>query len=109
MNKRLLGLAAVLLVAYFLVSQGVAASSHGVEPMVGACFLLPDAQEMSGCSSIQAQGSCNSSCVSSHVGNPATPELPLLSSSPSPDNYSSHAGRVLSGPEPFPPKFSAVS
>ena len=109
MTKRLLGLVAMLLAAYFLVSQGFAATSHGMEPMDEVCVLLPDVQEISNCSGLQAQGSCASMCISSLVGKPAIPDLPLLSSSLCPKDYSPHLGRVLSGPEPFPPKFPAVS
>ena len=109
MTKRLLGLTAMLLAAYFLVSQVGAATSHGVEPMGEACVLLPDAQEMPDCSRLLAQGSCSSTCISSHVGKSAILDLPILSSSLFPWDHSSHSGRVLSGSDPFPPKYSAIS
>ncbi len=109
MTKRLLGLTAMLLAAYFLVSQVGAATSHGVEPMVEACVLLPDVQEMPDCSRLLAKGSCSSTCIFSHVGKSAILDLPILSSSLCPWDQSSHSGRVLSGPDPFPPKYSAIS
>ena len=109
MKKRFLGLAAMLLVASFLVSQGMAATSFEVGPMAEACVLLPDTEAMPDCDMLQAQGSCSSTCISSHVARSVIPDLPLLSSSPFPRGYSSHSGRVLSGPDPFPPKYSATS
>lgn len=109
MTKRFMGLAAILLVVFLPVTQGVAAASFGVEPMVEACVMLPDTQAMPDCAGLNAQGSCSSPCSYSHVGKSAIPDLSLLPSSPCPKGYSSHFGRVLSGPDPFPPKYSAVS
>jgi len=109
MIKRLMGLAVILLVALLPVAQGVAATSFGIEPMVEACVMLPDTQAMQDCAGLNAQGSCSSTCSYSHVGKSAIPDLVLLLPSSCPKDYSSHFGRVLSGPDPFPPKYSAVS
>ena len=109
MTKRLLGLSAILIAATFLFSQAGATAPGALEPAVGACFMMPDIPETSDCSGIQGQTSCSTTCIPSHVGESVIPEWPLPSSSPGPDTYSFHAGRLLSGPEPFPPKLSAVS
>ncbi|KKN54648.1 hypothetical protein LCGC14_0590210 [marine sediment metagenome] len=108
MKKRFLGLAAMLLVASFLFSQGTAATSFEVEPMAETCVLLLDGPAMSDCAMLQVQGSCSGTCLSSYVTRSVIPDLPLLSLSPYPKAYSSHSGRVLSGPDPFPPKYSST-
>ena len=104
MTKRLMGLAVIVLLALLLAAQGVAATSFEVEPMVEACVMLPDTQAMHDCAGLDAPGSCSSPCSTSHVGKSAITDSVLRLSSPCPKGYSSHSGRVLSGPDPFPPK-----
>lgn len=107
MTKRLLALTAMLLAAYLLVSQGFAMTVHGDESMAGACVL--DVREVPDCARLRAQGSCASMCISSLVGQAAIPDPTTLPSSFSSRDPFPHSGRVRSGPEPFPPKFSAES
>ncbi len=109
MTKRLMGLAVLLLVALLPAAQGVAATSYEAEPVVEACVMLPDTQVMHDCAGLNAEGSCSSPCSTPHVGKSVITDSVLLLSSPCPKGYSSHSGRVLSGPDPFPPKYSTVS
>tara|TARA_R110000851_G_C12698686_1_gene525842 strand:- start:146 stop:460 length:315 start_codon:yes stop_codon:yes gene_type:complete len=104
MANRLIGLAVILLVALLPVAQGIAATSFEVKPMVEASVMLPDTQALHDCARLNAQGSCNSPCSTAHVGKSALTDSVLLLSSFCPKGYSSHFGRVLSGPDPFPPK-----
>ena len=104
MIKRLLGLVAILFLVLLPVSQGIAMISSGGEPLAETCGLLPDAPAMPDCSSLQAKGSCNSTCVCSQVGEPTIADGPLFSSPLGPNDHVPHFGRLLSGPDPFPPK-----
>lgn len=108
LTKRFLALAAMLFVMHLLAPQGIAAVSHEMGS-VEACALSSGAQDMDNCSTSQDRESCTISCTAPSIGKLPSPDLPFLPSSPYMTGYLSHTGRLLSGPEPFPPKFFQVS
>ncbi|MCY1557189.1 hypothetical protein D9M68_940200 [compost metagenome] len=69
-----------------------------------------DTQPMAICPDIQSQIACSISCATPYAGvMTVSAASPLVLVSPQHDGYTPCLGRMAVAPEPFPPKFSALS